>query len=90
MSLPWTAFLTRPTYRIRAISIPVPTARQANFFDHQNSGARWIDDRFRNKDAAQGFAYPIFILERLINATEIIRLAGFDPYRYRGRHGQSI
>jgi broad specificity phosphatase PhoE len=32
----------------------------------------------------------MFALERLINATEIIRLAGFDPYRYRGRHGQSI
>jgi hypothetical protein len=32
----------------------------------------------------------MFTLERLINATEILRLAGFDPYRYRGRHRQSI
>jgi hypothetical protein len=49
-----------------------------------------IDDRFRNKDAAQGIGYPMFSLERIFNAAEILRIAGFDPYGYRGRNGQSI
>jgi hypothetical protein len=38
----------------------------------------------------QTFGYPMFTLERLIDAAEILQNAGFDPYGYRGAHGQSI
>ena len=32
----------------------------------------------------------MFTLERLFDAAELMRIAGFDPYGYRGAHGQSI
>ena len=48
-----------------------------------------VQDRFR-AGLLQTFGYPMFTLERLINAAEILRLAGFDPYAYRGNHKQSI
>jgi hypothetical protein len=49
-----------------------------------------IDDRFRNKGEGQGIGYPMFTLERLVNVAEILRIAGFDAYGYRGIHQQSI
>jgi hypothetical protein len=49
-----------------------------------------VQDRYRNGHQGQGIGYPMFNLERLINATEIMRDAGFDAYGYRGRHRQSI
>jgi hypothetical protein len=49
-----------------------------------------IADRFRNAKAGQGIGYPMFTLERLFDAAELMQIAGFDPYGYRGRHGQSI
>jgi hypothetical protein len=47
-------------------------------------------DRFRNAKAGQGIGYPMFTLERLFDAAELMQIAGFDPYGYRGAHGQSI
>jgi hypothetical protein len=49
-----------------------------------------IADRFRNAKAGQGIGYPMFTLERLFDAAELMQIAGFDPYGYRGAHGQSI
>jgi hypothetical protein len=49
-----------------------------------------VQDRYRNNTPLQGFGYPMFTLERLIDAAEVMRIAGFDSYGYRGRHGQSI
>jgi hypothetical protein len=49
-----------------------------------------IQDRYRNLGPLQGIGYPMFTLEHLIAAAEILRIAGFDPYAYRGRHEQSI
>jgi hypothetical protein len=49
-----------------------------------------IDDRFRNKDAAQGIGYAMFTLERLFDTAEILRNAGFDPYGCHGTHRQSL
>jgi hypothetical protein len=49
-----------------------------------------IADRFRNAKAGQGIGYPMFTLERLFDAAELVQVAGFDPYGYRGAHGQSI
>ena len=48
-----------------------------------------VQDRYR-AGVLQTFGYPMFTLERLIDAAELLRTAGFDPYRYRGNHGQSI
>lgn len=49
-----------------------------------------VDDRFRNKDTAQGVGYAMFTLERLVDSAEILRLAGYDSYGYRGQRKQSI
>jgi hypothetical protein len=49
-----------------------------------------IADRFRNDKPGQGIGYPMFTLERLFDAAELMQIAGFDPYGYRGAHGQSI
>ena len=49
-----------------------------------------INDRYRNANALQGIGYATFTLERMIDAAEVLRRAGFDPYGYRGAHGQSI
>ena len=48
-----------------------------------------VQDRYR-AGLLQTFGYPMFTLERLINAAEVLRIAGFDPYSYRGNHKQSI
>ena len=48
-----------------------------------------VEDRYRHANPLQGIGYAMFNLERLVDAAEIIRLAGFDPYGYRGRHRQS-
>jgi hypothetical protein len=48
-----------------------------------------VQDRYR-AGVLQTFGYPMFTLERLINAAEILSNAGFDAYHYRGNHGRSI
>jgi hypothetical protein len=96
VTLPWIAYFDRSIYGERDIpnscyfNTGADSATSHPFFSTSLVAPGEIDDRFRNKDAAQGIGYPMFTLERLINATEVLRLAGFDPYRYRGRHGQSI
>ncbi len=32
----------------------------------------------------------MFTLERLTNAAEVMRQAGYEPYGYQGRHSQSL
>jgi hypothetical protein len=49
-----------------------------------------IDDRFRNQEPGQGIGYPMFTLERLYNAADILENAGLDAYGYRGSHQESI
>ena len=63
-----------------------------NHHDYQTprAAAGEIADRFRNAKAGQGIGYPMFTLERLFDAAELMQIAGFDPYGYRGAHGQSI
>lgn len=96
VTLPWTAFFDRAIYGEQDIpnscyfNTGADSATSHPFFSTSTVAPGEIDDRFRNKGTAQAFGYPMFTLERLINATEILRLAGFDPYRYRGRHGQSV
>lgn len=49
-----------------------------------------INDRYRNDNPLQGIGYPIGTLKSFFDAAEILRIAGFDPYAYRGAHRQSI
>jgi hypothetical protein len=49
-----------------------------------------INDRYRNSSPAQGIGYSMGTLEALFHAAEILRIAGYDPYAYRGAHKQSI
>jgi hypothetical protein len=64
----------------------------ANHHDYQtmNAAPGEIADRFRNAEPGKGIAYPMFTLERLFDAAELMRNAGFDPYNYKGRHHQSM
>ena len=64
----------------------------AQHHDYQTATAApgEIADRFRNANAGQGIGYPMFTLERLVNAAEILSFAGYDAYGYRGVHNQSI
>jgi hypothetical protein len=59
-------------------------------FQTPNVAPGEIADRGRNASPGQGIGYPMFTLERLFNAAEVMRVAGYDPYGYRGAHKQSI
>jgi hypothetical protein len=48
-----------------------------------------IQDRYR-AGVLQTFGYPLGNLQWLFDAAEILRIAGFDPYAYRGAHHQSL
>jgi len=45
---------------------------------------------FGTEPAGQGIGYPMFTLERLFDCAEVLRVAGFDSYGYRGLHKQSL
>jgi hypothetical protein len=49
-----------------------------------------IFDRVRSESPGQAIGYVMFTLERLFDSAEVMRIAGFDPYGYRGAHKQSI
>jgi hypothetical protein len=59
-------------------------------YQTQHAAPGEIADRFRNAEPGKGIGYPMFTLERLFDAAELMRIAGFDPYGYRGAYGQSI
>jgi hypothetical protein len=96
VTLPWVGFFQRAIYGVA----DTPNACYANtgpagnaskpFFETATVAPGEIDDRYRNADPSQGIGYPMFTLERLFDAAEILRNAGYDPYGYRGTHRQSI
>jgi hypothetical protein len=96
VALPWIAFFDRAIYGEADLpnscyfNSGVDGATSHPFFSTATVSPGEIDDRFRNKDAGQGIGYPMFTLERLIDAAELLRLAGYDAYGYRGVHRQSI
>jgi hypothetical protein len=49
-----------------------------------------INDRYRHDNPAQTIGYPMGSLQGLYMAAELMKIAGFNPYVYRGAHGQSI
>ena len=64
--------------------------QHATDFQLPNVAPGEIADRGRNALAGQGIGYPMFTLERLFDGAEVLRVAGFDPYGYRGLHKQSL
>jgi hypothetical protein len=58
-------------------------------FTTQIVAAGEVQDRYR-AGVLQTFGYPMGTLKALIIAAEGLRIAGFDPYTYRGNHKQSI
>jgi hypothetical protein len=97
--LPWIRLFDRSIYG-EADSVPQcgknpfpdSLTSLANHSDFQSSNVvpGEINDRSRNAGPGNGIGYPMFTLERLFNTAEILRIAGFDPYGYRGAHRQSI
>jgi hypothetical protein len=93
---PWTKFFDHAIYgeNERAIDCYDNPGRDSltshPSFDTPTTAPGEIEDRYRNKGPGQGIGYPMFTLERLVNVAEILRVAGFDAYGYRGRHRQSI
>jgi hypothetical protein len=49
-----------------------------------------INDRFRNATVDQGIGYPMGTLEWLYMTAEVLRLAGYEPFAYRGTHRQTL
>jgi hypothetical protein len=97
---PWVQFFDRAIYGV-SDSLPACAMNNRagdsltslkNHWDYQTTTVApgEISDRGRNANPGQGIGYPMFTLERLFNAAEILRNAGFDPYGYRGAHQQSI
>lgn len=49
-----------------------------------------INDRYRHDNPAQTIGYAAGSLTGLYQAAELLRVAGFDPYSYRGPRNQSL
>jgi hypothetical protein len=94
--LPWTVFSEYVIYGksdspLECFANTGPDAFTSHpGFVTPNVAAGEVQDRYRNNTPLQGFGYPMFTLERLIDAAEVMRIAGFDSYGYRGQRGQSI
>jgi hypothetical protein len=59
-------------------------------FQTANVAPGEVSDRYRNEHNGNSIGYSMGILRALIGAGEILRIAGFDAYAYRGDHKQSI
>jgi len=96
VTLPWVMFFQRAIYG----GGDAPNGCYANtgpdgstsrpFFQTSTVAPGEIDDRYRNDSPGKGIGYAMFTLERLYDAAEVLRNAGFDPYGYRGYHKQSL
>jgi hypothetical protein len=49
-----------------------------------------ILDRYRNGNPGQAFGYSLGVLGGLYNMADLIEHAGYDAFKYRGTHHQSI
>ena len=93
VSLPWTAFFERAIYgnADKANSCYANTGPDGDtsrlFFQTATVAPGEINDRYRNADPLQGIGYPMFTLERLYDTAEVLRIAGYSPYEYRGPLG---
>jgi hypothetical protein len=94
--LPWPVFFNHTIYGTSDRPIECyPNSGDDSLTSHPSYitlgvAAGEIQDRYRNSGNLQGIGYPMGTLKGLINAAEILRVSGFDPYGYRGIRNQSI
>lgn len=97
VSLPWTQLFNYVMYGVSDTPLLRITPNSSE--DPRQSSAAYstkivapgeINDRFRNLNPLQGMGYPVYTLEHLYSAAEIMRIAGLDAYAYRGFRQQSI
>jgi hypothetical protein len=94
--LPWTKFFDHAIYGeadrpIDCYDNPGPDSLTSHpSFDTPTVVPGEVEDRYRNQGPLQGIGYSMFTLERLVDMAEVLRIAGFDAYGYRGARKQSI
>jgi hypothetical protein len=94
--LPWTKFFDHAIYGesdhpVDCYDNPGPDSLTSHpSFQTPNVAPGEVEDRYRNANPLQGIGYSMGTLGGLINMAEILRIAGFDSYEYRGAHEQSI
>jgi hypothetical protein len=97
VNTPWVALFDhvvygpsdRPLLRVTPNNGPDPLTSKPAYSTPVVAAGK-INDRYRNDNPLQGIGYPMGTLEWLFDAAEILRIAGFNPYAYRGAHQQSI
>jgi hypothetical protein len=96
LPIPWTAYFDRAIYGeadkpIACYKNTGPDrATSKNSFQTPVVAPGEIEDRYRNANKDQAFGYTLGLLAELYNTAEMLRIAGFDAYGYRGSHHQSI
>lgn len=96
VELPWVNFFGKAIYGNG--DTPNPCYRNTGpdvtsshpYFSTEEAAPGEVDDRFRNENPQQGIGYPMSTLEHMTSAAELLRIAGLDPYGYRGPHRQTI
>jgi hypothetical protein len=96
VALPWVRLFDviygpsdRPLLRISPNSSEDPLKSHPAFTTNVVAAGE-INDRYRNQNPSQGIGYSMATLQGLFMAAEVLRIAGFDPYHYRGAHQQSL
>jgi hypothetical protein len=97
LRLPWTELFNYVIYGVSDTPLPAVTPNSSKdplrsnpAYSTKDVAPGEINDRYRNDTPLQGMGYPVFTLEHLFAAAEILRIAGFDAYAYRGFRQQSI
>jgi hypothetical protein len=97
VKLPWTMLFDhviygpadRPLLRITP-NTSVDPLKSHPAYSSPIVAAGEINDRYRNSNPSQGMGYPMGSLQGLYMQAELLGLAGYGAYGYRGAHGQSI
>ena len=87
--VPWTRFVDGAIYGQGEQPLPCYPNGTNTAFTTPVVAAGEVQDRYRALEL-QTFGYPMGSLQWQLDAAEILRIAGYDPYAYRGRHHQSI
>jgi hypothetical protein len=60
------------------------------YFQTTTAAKGEIEDRYRNASPTQAFSYSMLALSNIYNMATILQGAGFEAFKYVGRHGKSI
>jgi hypothetical protein len=96
IAIPWTSWFNHAVYGVDDKPIGCHRNTGPNsltshpFFQTNIVAAGEILDRYRNENPAHAFGYSLGVLAGLFDMADIMENAGYDAYRYRGAHKQSI